>query len=175
MRFMMATVGTTREAIPCYKSINQGYYWFKMFSDAKKYVKRCPQLPKIRSFKQANYEPLYITESLVLYAMATECSGPTSPSTTSVPIPAGRSRLLHQVDRSCASLRSHWTTCDQVPMAESCMSFWPTTHHHLRQRDELRQQGSGYFMYQVQDRPPVFYTILFTGQWSSRDKQSHHS
>ena len=62
-------------------------------------------MPKIRSFlKQVKYGLPYITEYLALHIMGTGCGGPISLSTSSVSIPACRNRLLHQVDRSCASV-----------------------------------------------------------------------
>ena len=75
-----------------------------MFNDAKEYVKRCPQcqnllLPKAdRAWTSIHYR--------VCGPSCNEdrCSGPTFPSTSSVLVPTGLNRLLHQIDRSCAPL-----------------------------------------------------------------------
>ena len=129
-----------------------------------------PTIPKIRSFlKQAKYEAPYTTQTLALHATGTGCSRPTSPRISSFLIPTNCNRILHQVDRSCAFLQSHWTISGQVLMAESCMSFWPTAHHL-----DNGQQGGSYLLLQVQDRPQILYAILSIGQLSSQNRQSQY-
>jgi len=44
-----------------HKVINQGYYWPKMFSDAKDYMKRCPQCPR---FALASNRPSTVLHTL---------------------------------------------------------------------------------------------------------------
>jgi len=44
-----------------HKAINQGYYWSKMFDEAKEYVKKCPQCQ--RFFKHTQHGPPNSTES----------------------------------------------------------------------------------------------------------------
>jgi len=52
-----------------HKAINQGYYWSKMFDEAKEYVKKCPQCQ--RFFKQTQHGPPNSEESLSLHTVGT--------------------------------------------------------------------------------------------------------
>jgi len=106
-----------------HKVINQGYYWPKMFDDAKDYVKRCLQCQR---FASASRRPPHLAQSLALHAMGVGRSWTTPPSTTLVAVPVGSHRLLHQIGRGTA-LRSQWATDCQVPLTEhSVASGFPT-------------------------------------------------
>jgi len=87
-------------------------------------VRRCQEvreevhiMPEVRSFlKQAKRgTPHY--RVFGPSCSGAGCSGATSTSATSVLVSTGFNRLLHQMDRSCASLRSYMTAGNQILVA----------------------------------------------------------
>ena len=104
---MMATTRTMWGTILCSPNRQPRVLLAQDVQRRKEIYEEMPTMPKIRSIlKQVKHGPPYIMASPTLHAIGTECGEPTFLSTVSVLIPTGRNRLLHQMDRSCSSLKS---------------------------------------------------------------------